>query len=262
MAIHETAIIDPRAELAEDVQIGPYAIVEADVQIGAGTRIGAYTIIGQGTILGANNQIFDSAMVGKAPQDLKHLPGVAGKTIIGDNNVIREFVTISSSTVYKDDAGDKVTRIGSGGLFMACTHVAHDCVVGDGVIMANNAALAGHVTVEDRVIIGGLVGIHQFCVLGQMAFIGGLARVNKDVPPYMIVEGHPAKCHGPNALGLSRNGLDEKAIARIRRMYRILYRSDSNTSQALARIQSEIDDSPEKDVLMNFVQSSQRGICK
>jgi len=262
MGIHPTAVIDPRAELAADVEVGPYSIVEHHVQIGAGTVIGPHCVVGAGTTLGAGNQLFSAAQIGILPQDLKHVKGAFGKTLIGDNNVFREFVTVSSGTVYANDDHEKVTRVGSGGLYMACTHIAHDCIVGDGVIMANQAALAGHVTVEDRVTIGGLTGVHQFCVLGKMSFIGGMTRANKDVLPYMIVEGSPMKCHGPNTIGLERAGLSKDAIKAIRNVYKLIYRSDLNTSQALERIETEIPDCPEKRVLVDFVRNSERGISK
>ena len=262
MGIHATAVIDPRAELAADVEVGPYSIVEHHVQIGAGTVIGPHCVVGAGTTLGAGNQLFSAAQIGILPQDLKHVKGAFGRTLIGDNNVFREFVTVSSGTVYANDDHEKVTRVGSGGLYMACTHIAHDCIVGDGVIMANQAALAGHVTVEDRVTIGGLTGVHQFCVLGKMSFIGGMTRANKDVLPYMIVEGSPMKCHGPNTIGLERAGLSKDAIKAIRSIYKLIYRSDLNTSQALERIESEIPDCAEKRVLVDFVRNSERGISK
>lgn len=262
MSIHPTAIIDPTAELAADVEVQPYSIVEAHVQIGPGTVIGPHCVIGKGTVMGANNRTYSGAQIGVSPQDLKHIEDAEGKTVVGDNNVFREFVTISSSTVYKNDTEEKVTRIGSNCLFMATTHVGHDCILGDRVIMANGSALSGHVTVQDRVNIGGLTGVHQFCVLGQMSFIGGMARINKDVPPYMLVEGHPARCFGPNRVGLERNGLTPEAIKEVRKVYKLLYRAGLNTTQALAKIDQEIAPSPERDVLLDFVRASQRGICK
>lgn len=262
MRIHPTAIIHPDAQLAEDVEVQPYAIVEAGAVIGSGTIIGPYCVIGRDVVMGQHNHCFSGAQIGSPPQDLKHLPGVAGKTIIGDRNVFREFVTVSSSTVYRPDDTEKATRIGSGGLFMSCTHVAHDCVLGDGVIMANGAVLAGHVTVQDRAILGGLVGIHQFCVVGRLAFVGGMTRVNKDVLPYMITEGAPARCFGPNTVGLERNGLDKDAIRRIRRMYKMLYREGLNTGHALEKIEAEIEASPERTTLVEFIRNSPRGISK
>lgn len=262
MGIHPTAIIDPSAEIDPSVEIGPYTIVEGHVRIGAGTVIGPHCVVGAGTELGRENQLFSAAQIGILPQDLKHVKGRFGRTVIGDRNVFREFVTVSSGTVYASDTQEKITRIGSGGLYMACTHIAHDCIVGDGVIMANQAALAGHVTVQDRVTIGGLTGVHQFCVLGKMSFVGGMTRANKDVLPYMIVEGSPMKCHGPNTIGLERAGLSKEAIKRIRDIYKLIYRSGLNTSQALARIEAEIADSEEKTVLVDFVRNSERGISK
>lgn len=262
MAIHPTAIVDPKAELAEGVEVGPFSIIEHDVVIGGGTVIGPHCVIGAGTVLGQGNRLFSGAQIGILPQDLKHVKGAFGKTIIGDNNVFREFVTVSSGTVYANDDHEKITQIGSGGLYMGCTHVAHDCIVGNGVIMANQAALAGHVTVQDRVTIGGLTGVHQFCVLGKMSFVGGMTRVNKDVLPYMIVEGSPMKCHGPNTVGLERAGLSKDAIKAIRNIYKLLYRSDLNTTQALERIEAEIPACDEKQVLLDFVRGSARGISK
>jgi UDP-N-acetylglucosamine acyltransferase len=262
MSIHPTAIVDPSAEIGDGVEIGPFTIVEAGARIGEGCRIGPHGVIGAGAVLGKNNTTFSGAQIGVAPQDLKHVRGAAGTTIIGDNNTIREFVTISSSTVYAGDLKKKETRIGSGCLFMANSHVGHDCHVGDGVILANSAALSGHVTVHDRAILGGLTGVHQFCTIGKLAFVGGMARVNKDVLPYMITEGHPARCFGPNQIGLQRNGLDASAIARIRRIYKLLYRSGLNTKQAVEAIRAEVEESPERATLLDFIEKSARGITK
>lgn len=264
MRIHPSAIVHPDAELGEDVEIQAYTIVEERAVIGAGSVIGPHCVIGGGTRLGRNNRCYSGAQIGVCPQDLKHLRERLGTTIIGDNNIFREFVTVSSSTVYADDPEDsgKATEIGSNCLFMAYTHVAHDCKLGDGVIMANSAQLAGHVTVQDRVIIGGLTGVHQFCVLGTMAFVGGMTRANKDCVPYMITEGIPPRCSGPNTVGLERNGLSKEAIGRIRQMYKLLYRSGLNTSQALARIESDIPDAPERTVILDFIRASQRGITR
>jgi UDP-N-acetylglucosamine acyltransferase len=264
MSIHPSAIVHPDAELGDNVEIQPYSIIEAGVHIGEGTIVGPHCVIGAGTTLGKGNRLYSGAQVGVSPQDLKQAPGAVGKTNIGDGNIFREFVTISSSTVYATDPEDspKVTSIGDNCLFMACTHVAHDCVVGNNVIMANHASLAGHVKVEDKVIIGGLTGIHQFCHLGTMSFIGGMARVNMDALPYMIIEGHDPKCFGPNNVGLERNGLDADTIKNIRRMYKILCRSSLNTSQAVDEIKEKIKESQERDTILNFIQNSKRGIIK
>lgn len=196
MQIHPTAIVILKAQLADDVEVQAFSIIEAGVSIGAGTVIGPHCVIGAGTVMGRNNRTYSGAQVGVTPQDLKHLPGKQGQTILGDNNVIREFVTIGSSTRYSDSPEEdaKATRIGSHCLFMSTCHISSDCVLGDHVIMANASPLAGHVTVHDRAFIGSLTGIHQFCVIGTMAFIGGMARINKDVLPYMLCEGHPGRC--------------------------------------------------------------------
>ncbi len=212
--------------------------------------------------MGAGNRCYSGAQIGVTPQDLKHEHGVHGQTVIGDGNTFREFVTVSSSTVYSSEDEGKATRVDDGCLFMACSHVAHDCAVGSGVIMANSAALAGHVSVQDRAILGGLVGIHQFCVIGAMAFVGGMSRINKDVPPYMLVEGNPARCRGPNVLGLERNGFSKETIKSIRDIYRLLYRSGLNTSQALEQIDESVADCGARRVLTEFVRASQRGITK
>jgi len=264
MHIHPSAIVHPDAELAEDVEVQAYSIIEAHAVIGAGSVIGPHCVIGGGARLGRNNRCYSGAQIGVSPQDLKHQTERLGTTNIGDNNIFREFVTVSSSTVYAADADDspKATEIGSHCLFMAYSHVAHDCKLGDGVIMANSAQLAGHVTVRDKVIIGGLTGVHQFCVLGTMAFIGGMTRANKDCPPYMITEGIPARCTGPNTVGLERNGLSKEAIADIRRMYKLLYRAGLNTSQAVARIEADIPESPERTTILDFIRNAQRGLTR
>ncbi len=262
MTIHPTALVHPDAELSDGVEVQAFTIVEAGVRIGADSIIGPHCVIGAGTVMGERNHCFSGAQIGAVPQDLKHLGGSVGNTVIGDDNVFREFVTVSSSTYYSEDDGGKVTSIGDACLFMACTHVAHDCVVGNEVIMANSAALAGHVTVQDRAILGGLTGVHQFCVVGQQAFVGGMSRINKDVLPYMITEGNPARCFGPNAIGLERAGMSKAAIARIRSMYKIFYRSELNTTQALARVEETVEDSEERRILLAFIRDSKRGISK
>lgn len=260
--IHPTAIVDSSANLADDVEVGPYTIIEENVHIGPGCIIGPHCVIGKGVVMGAHNRTYSGAQVGVAPQDLKHIPLAAGNTVIGDHNIFREFVTVSSSTVYHENDLHKVTRIGNQCLFMACCHVAHDCQLGNRVIMANSSALAGHVEVQDGAIIGGLAGIHQFCRIGTMAFIGGMARINMDVLPFMIFEGHPARCYGPNVIGLTRLGYSKDALARIRRMFKLLYRSGLNTSQALQKIECEIEPSTEKTIIIEFIKSSQRGVLR
>lgn len=262
MQLHPTAIIHPSAELADDVEVQAFTIIEANVRLGAGTVIGPHCVIGAGTVMGRNNRTYSGAQVGVTPQDLKHRLGNPGNTLIGDNNTFREFVTVSSSTRYSDDPVEdrKATRIGNNCLLMSTCHVGHDCVLGDYVIIANNSPLAGHVTIHDRAFVGGLTGIHQFCTIGTMSFVGGMARINKDVPPYMLCEGHPGRCHGPNTIGLERNGLSPEQIKTIRDMYKLLYRSNLNMSQAVDVIRRDIADSLEKTTLLTFIENSKRGL--
>ncbi len=260
MKIHPYAIVHPKAQLASDVEVQAFTIIEEEVIIDSGTIIGPHCVISGDTHIGQNNHIYSNAQIGIVPQDLKHKAGSSGKTRIGNNNVIRETVTISSGTIYNDEES-KVTRIGDGCLLMACSHVAHDCDVGNGVILANHVALAGHVTVQDKVIIGGLTGIHQFVVLGTMSFIGAMSRISKDTLPYMIVEGHtPPKCFGPNRIGLERNGFNEQQLATIKNLFRLLYRSGLNTSQALKKIETEIAPCHERDLIIEFIRNSKRGV--
>ena len=262
MKIHPSAIIDPAAELAEDVEVQAYSIIGPHVKIDEGTVIGPHCVIDGRTEIGKGNRMFSGAQIGIMSQDLKHKEEFAGRAVIGDNNLFREHVTVSACTMTSYDDQHRVTSVGSNCMFMAYSHVAHDCRVGSRVIMANCASLAGHVEVEDGAILGGLVGIHQECVVGSLAFVGGMSRVAKDVPPYMIVDGNPATCGGPNTVGLKRNGYDVTQRARIRQMYKIMFRSDLNTSQALQEIENTIEECPERTHFVDFVRKSVRGVIK
>jgi UDP-N-acetylglucosamine acyltransferase len=232
------------------------------VKIGSGTIVGPHSVLDGRTVIGERNRFYSGGQIGVLSQDLKHKPGLIGRTQIGNDNVFREHVTVSACTMASYDDEHRITSIGDQGMFMAYSHVAHDCHVGTGVVMANCASLAGHVDVEDRAILGGLSGIHQDCVVGTMAFVGGLSRVARDVPPYMIVDGNPARCCGPNAVGLKRNGLDQAQRARIKQMYKIMFRSDLNTTQALHEIEATVEDSEERTHFLEFVRKSIRGITK
>jgi len=260
MKIHPTAIVHPSAELAEGTEIHPFAIIGPHVRIGNGTVIGPHCLIEGRAVIGENNRFFSGAQVGILSQDRKHKPGLIGRVEIGHNNEIREHATISASTMTCYDDEHRLTSIGSGCLLMAYSHVAHDCHVGSEVVMANCASLSGHVDVEDRAILGGLSGVHQECVIGRLAFVGGMTRVTKDVPPYMIVEGNPARCCGPNNVGLRRTGLDQEIRASIKAMYKILYRSDLNTTQALHEIEARVEDCEERTHFVDFVRKSIRGV--
>lgn len=260
MNIHPTAIVHPDAELADDVTIEPYTIIGPHVRIGAGTVVGPHCVIEGRTSLGLRNRISSSAQIGVFSQDLKHRPDLVGRCEIGDNNVIREHTVISASTIATEADDHRVTSIGSDCLIMSGVHIGHDCHVGSGCIMATGTGLSGHVTMHDKAIIGGIAGVHQDVVIGTLSFTGGMSRTIKDVPPYMLAEGVPCKVHGPNLVGLKRNGFDESARKRIKEMYRILYRSNLNVTQAVEECERSIDDSPEKTTLLTFIRNSKRGI--
>lgn len=260
MMIHPTAIVHPRAELAAGVEVQPFAIIGEHVRIGANTIVGPHCVIEGRTVIGEDNHLFSGSQIGVLCQDQKHRKGMIGRTQIGNGNFVREHVTISASTMESYDDDHRVTVVGDRCLLMAYSHVAHDCHLGNDIIMGNCAALAGHVDVEDRAIINGLSGVHQECVVGRMSFVAAMSRVIKDVPPYMIVEGHPARCCGPNSVGLRRNGLDQEARARIKQMYRIMYRLDLNTTQALHEIEARVEECEERNHFVDFFRKSIRGV--
>lgn len=257
--IHATAIIDPSAELAEGVEVGPYAIIGKAVTIGAGSKIGAHAVIGDWTSIGENNQIFAQSSVGAPPQDLKYR-GEECWTRIGSNNMVREFATIHRGTV----TGHAETVVGSNNLFMAYSHVAHDCRIGNGVVMANVATLAGHVTVEDNVILGGLVAVHQFSTIGAYAMIGGGTMVGMDILPYTIATPgkRDAKLRGLNLIGLKRRGFTDEAINNLKKAYKTLFMAGLKLDAAVAKIRAEITGCAEVDNLLAFIERSERGICR
>ncbi len=262
MKIHPAAVVDPKAELAEDVEIQPFTIIGPHVRIGSGTVVGPHCVIEGRTVIGRNNRIYSGAQIGVPCQDLKHRPELVGRVVIGDANMIREHVTISASSMESPEDEHRVTSVGNGCLLMAYAHVAHDCHIGNAVIMANAATLAGHVDVEDHAGLSGLCAVHQFCMIGTHSFVGGLARITKDVPPYMIIEGNPARCCGPNSVGLRRRGFDFEARGRIKTMYKLMFRSDLNTTQALEEIEARVEESAERAHFVEFVRRSVRGITK
>ncbi|TDR12319.1 acyl-ACP--UDP-N-acetylglucosamine O-acyltransferase [Marinomonas communis] len=258
MLIHPTAIVDPKAELDSDVEIGPFCIVGPDVRIGAGTVLKSHVVVNGHTTIGKANEIYQFASVGEANQDKKY-KGEPTQLIIGDDNVIRENATIHRGTVQ--DQG--VTKIGSGNLFMASTHVGHDCVVGDNNILANYAALAGHVKVGDSVILGGYTGIHQFCQVNSYSMCGMGSMVTKDVPRYVMVSGDPAKAHGMNFEGMRRRGMPAEVIKALRSAYKMVYIKGMPLEQALSEIESS--DIVKVQEVADFVRSirqSNRGIVR
>lgn len=260
MSIHPTAVVDPKAQLAEDVEVQPFSIIGPHVTIGAGTVVGPHCVIDGRTQIGENSRFFSGAQIGVLSQDLKHRKGLIGRTEIGDNCVLREHVTVSASTMTSYDDDHRVTSIGNGCLLMAYAHVAHDCHIGEHVVMANCASLAGHVDVEDYAVLGGLCGVHQECVVGKLAFLGGMTRITKDAPPFMIVEGNPGVCCGPNSVGLRRAGFDQEARRQVKNMYKLVYRSGLNATQALQEIEAKIPESEVRAYFVEFYRKSIRGV--
>jgi len=255
--VHPTAVVHPEARLHETVEIGPYAVIGEKVTIGEGTTVGPHTVIVGRTTLGARNRIFQFASLGAEPQDLKYA-GEDTELVMGDGNTVREFATLHIGTA----GGGGVTRIGNGNLFMAYSHVAHDCVVGNGCILANSAALAGHVQVADHVILGGLSAVHQFTRVGKNAFISGGAMVTMDVPPYCTAQGDRAELAGLNVVGLQRHGYSEEQIGRVKEAYKVLFRSKLVLAEAVARLKGEMGGNVEIDYLVDFVSQSKRGLTR
>ena len=256
-SIHPTALVDPKAELGDNITIGAYAIVGAGVTIGSGTEVGAHAVVEGHTTIGKNNRIFHHASVGTEPQDLK-FHGEDSKLIVGDHNVIREFVTIHLGTEH----GGLATKIGSHNLLMNFTHVAHDTTLGDHNIMANGAQLAGHVVLENYVNVGALVGVHQFVRVGQSAIVGAGAMVSQDIPPFCMATGDRAHLHGLNSVGLKRRGFSEETVTNLKKAYRSIFRSKGKMADALAKTREEFPSVDEVETLIQFIESSERGVCR
>jgi UDP-N-acetylglucosamine acyltransferase len=255
--IHPTAIVSPKAELADDVTVGAYTVIEDGVKVGKGTWIGPHAVIKGPTTIGEGNKIFQFASIGDAPQDLKY-KGEPTRLEIGDRNVFREFTTMNRGTV----GGGGLTVIGSDNLFMAFTHVAHDCRVGNRIVMANYATLAGHVELGDWVIMGGYSGTHQFTKVGAHAFIGNNAAVTRDVPPYVMVVGTPAVPHSINSEGLKRRGFTPEQIRNLKNAYRVLYRSDMKLADAVAELRKRAETQPELQIFVDFIGESTRSLVR
>jgi UDP-N-acetylglucosamine acyltransferase len=256
--IHPTAVIDPGAEIASDVEIGPFSIVAADVRIGSGTIIGPHVTIDQYTTIGEDCKIFQYAAIGAVPQDLKYA-GEKSFVKIGRGTTIREFATIHRGT----DFGGGVTEVGEENFLMAYTHVAHDCLTGRRVILANAASLAGHIRVGDCAILGAFVAVHQFARIGKHAFVGAVSGVSKDIPPYVLASGTPrAKLHGLNLVGLKRHGFTADTILALKRAYRILFRLGLTLNEGMERVRAEIEQIPEIVALIDFIKTSERGVTR
>lgn len=255
--IHPSAAVSPRAVLADGVRVGPYAVVGPDVRIGADTWVGAHAVVDGRTTIGARNRIFPFASVGGVPQDLKYR-GEPSTVALGDANIVREYVSINRGT----QGGGMETVVGSGCLFMVSSHIAHDCRLDDSVILSNGVALAGHVTVESHAIVGGLAGVHQFVRVGESSLCAAGAMVSKDVPPFCTVAGDRARLFGLNVIGLRRRGLPAPTIRALRRAYRLLFHSGGTRREQMARVRAELPDVPEVKRLLDFIDASQRGICR
>lgn len=257
VVIHSTAIIDPTAQIAPDVEIGPWTVVGAEVEIDAGTWIGPHVVLKGPTKIGKQNKIFQFASIGEDPQD-KKFRGERTFLEIGDRNVIREFCTFNRGTAQ--DKG--VTRIGNDNLFMAYVHIAHDCWVGNNTVFANNASLAGHVTVEDFVVLCGFAGASQFCRVGSHSFAAMGSMIDKDIPPFVKVSGYYAKPFGLNTVGMQRRGFSPETILSLRRAYKTIYRKGLTVSQSLQELADMLPICPEVQLFIDFINESERGIVR
>jgi len=256
--IHSTAIVDVGARVPDSSQIGPFCVIDADVELGEHCELVSHVHIGGPAKIGADNRFFPFSAVGLAPQDLKYA-GEPTRLEIGDHNVVREYVTINRGTV----GGGGLTRVGSNCLIMAYSHIAHDCHVGDHVIMANAATLGGHVTVEEWAVVGALCPVHQYTRIGAHSYIGGGTTVTKDVLPFSkTVAYRDTHAYGVNAIGLERRGFSRERIRKIHHAYKLLLASKLNTSQALEKLKSEADHGEDVDMLIRFIESSERGVTK
>jgi len=254
--IHSTAIISKKAHLDRDVEIGPYCVIEGKVCIAKGTKIYNNVTIKGNTQIGKKNVLFSGAVIGSMPQDLKY-KGEGSFLKIGDNNIFREYITVNSGT------NSGATSVGNNSLFMAYSHIAHDCIVGDNCIFANSATLAGHVHVEDEVVLGGLTAVHQFVRIGRLAIIGGCSKVVQDIVPFSMSDGHPAKIFGINSVGLKRAKITTKNIMQLKSAFKIIFHSKLSLSNALTRIEKEFTkNSCELSCLLQFIKESKRGVSR
>ena len=258
MAVHPTAIVSPGAEIDPTCEIGPYAVIGPAVKMGPRNVVGAHAVVEGDSTFGEANRIFPHACLGQIPQDLKYR-GEKTRLVIGRRNQFREFSTAHVGT----EGGGGVTRIGDGCLFMACSHVAHDCQVGDGCILANSTGLAGHVVLEDHVILGGLAGVHQFTRVGRFVFAAGGSVITQDVAPYCTVQGDRAQLVGINATGLARNGYGDEQIARVKEAYRIVFRQKLALRDACLQLRARFEGEPEIDHLVRFLEGlGDRGLVR
>jgi UDP-N-acetylglucosamine acyltransferase len=257
MSIDHRAVIDPSARIGKNVSIGPFSVIGPHVEIDDDTWIGPHVVINGPTKIGKGNRFFQFSSIGEIPQDKKYR-GESSVLEIGDNNTIREYVTINRGT----DDGGGITRIGNNNWLMAYIHIAHDCLLGDGIIMANAASLAGHVRVDDFAILGGFTLVHQFCSIGTYSFCGMGSAISKDVPPYVMVSGNPAQPHGLNVEGLKRRNTDKETLQALREAYRIIYRSGHTVKEARLHLAGLAEKHEQVAMMMKFIETSERGILR
>ena len=255
MKIHPETDISPKAKLGKDVQVGAYSVIGDNVVVGDGTVIGAHCVLEGHTSIGKNCEIFSGAVIGSRPQDLKY-KGEKSLLEIGDNNIIREYCTFNIGT----GEGGR-TEVGKDNLIMAYSHIAHDCVVGNNCVIANCGTLAGHVTIEDKAVLGGLVAIHQFTTIGTLSIIGGCSKVVQDIPPFSTCDGHPARVYSLNFIGLKRNDIPKDSIDKLRHAYKLLFNSGHSIRHALELIEKEIPADKHISYLVNFIKNSERGVA-
>lgn len=254
--IHPSAIIDPSAEIAEDAEIGPFCVVHGDTRIGSRTRLHSSVVVGRWTEIGEANEVYPGAVIGVAPQDLRY-SGERAYTKVGHRNVIREYVTI-----HRASDAEGVTVVGDDNLIMAYAHVAHNCLLGNQITIANSCGLAGHVEIEDQAVLGGMCGLHQFVRVGKLAMLGGMAQIRQDVPPFSMVDGQPARIFGLNIRGMQRRGIPKESRVALKGCYRLILQSGLNLSQALSAIKASIEPTDDVLHLLRFLENpSKMGVC-
>jgi len=254
--IHKTAIVGEKVKLGKNVSIGPYSVIDGHVTLGDDATIGAHCVVEGHTTIGNGCQLYTGAVIGSPPQDRKHQKKDKVFLNIGSNNVFREYVTVNPGTIE----GGGTTSIGDNNLFMACCHVAHDCNIGNDCVLANYVGLSGHVTIEDRAVIGGLSGVHQYARVGYLSMIGGCSKVNQDVPPFSLVDGNPATLRGLNIVGLKRADIPSPNQMALRRAFKIFFNSGLNRSNAVLQVKEQLNGLPEIHRVIEFIQISKRGI--
>jgi len=254
--IHKTAIVDPKAKLGKSVSVGPYSIINGNVTLGENCQVGSHCVITGRTTIGKHCQFFTGAVIGSMPQDKKYNDHEKVFLIIGEHNVFREYTTVNPGT---GDGGK--TTIGHHNLLMAYAHIAHDCVLGNNCVMANSGTLAGHVTLEDTAVVGGLTAVHQFVRLGELSIVGGCSKVVQDIPPFSMCDGHPAKVYNINSVGLKRAKFSAPTINSLRKAFKILFHSGLSKPHAIERIEKELAPSLRLRHLIEFAKTSKRGLC-